>query len=308
MDAAGNYHLKRTTQGDLPQGFPASAVQPPPSTDLYIVSGSAYAPDENGKMIQVDSTPWSSSLETILRGFYGPGMWLLALPQGALTGAGSESRGGFQTTKYVVSGKIGGPTIAGTIWIDQASSALIGADLQVPAELLGLPGKPAPGPMKISLQVTRTEVAPITPPGVAQVPAAGATPGTTPAGGGSALDLSKAGLPPGFPIYPGAHNASGVAGLLVQFTVDADVRTVSDFYDKQLRASGWTGFSTGGAVQAGGEGSGSAATAGPPPSPTPVGWMSENTQIWTKGSWHVMIAYSLHPGGGTDLSITLAGQ
>jgi len=308
VDAAGNYHLRRTTQGDLPAGFPASKAQTPESTDLYVVSGSAYAPDASGGPAQLDYSTWSPSLEGALRGFYGPGMWLLILPKGSLTAAGSQSQGGFQTIEYHVSGEIETANLTGTIWIDHASGALVGADLQIPAQLLGIPGGPAAAPMKISLRVASAQVAPISPPGLTQTPAAGAPAASSSPGAGAGFTASQAGLPSGFPIYPGAHDLSGIPGQFVQFTVDTDVRTVSDFYEKQLKAGGWSGFSTGGAMPGGGEGEAPAPTAGPAPTATPLGWMSENLQIWSMGNRNITISYKQHPGGGTDLEITIGGE
>jgi hypothetical protein len=125
------------------------------------------------------------------------------------------------------------------------------------------------------------------------------------------FDLSQAGLPPDFPVFPGAHGFSGIPGTMVTYMVDADVRTASAFYDEKMTANGWTGLSTEGSIEAscGGDcGPVPTATPGPGPTETPEGWMLENMQLWTSGDKQVMINYSANPSGGTDIEILLMGQ
>ncbi|MCX6070533.1 MAG: hypothetical protein NTU91_06695 [Chloroflexi bacterium] len=125
------------------------------------------------------------------------------------------------------------------------------------------------------------------------------------------FDLSQAGLPPDFPVYTGAHGFSGIPGTMVTYTVDADVRAASAFYDEKMTANGWTGFSTGGADEGscGGDcGPVPTRTPGPGPTATPEGWMQANEQMWTRGDEQVMIMYSANSGGGTDVSIVFTGE
>jgi hypothetical protein len=132
----------------------------------------------------------------------------------------------------------------------------------------------------------------------------------TPEAGGE-FDLSEAGFPPDFPVFPGAYNFSGLPGSMVAFSVDADVRTASAFYDEQMRANGWTGFSTGGADEGscGGDcGPVPTKTPGPGPTATPEGWMRHNGQLWTSGDKQVMIDYSANSSGGADLMVVFTGQ
>jgi hypothetical protein len=134
--------------------------------------------------------------------------------------------------------------------------------------------------------------------------------GATPETGGE-FDLSQAGFPPDFPVFPGAHSFSGVPGTMVEYKVDADVRTASAFYDQKMKANGWTGFSTGGASQGecGGDcGPVPTRTPGPTPTGTPAGWMRENMQMWTSGNKQVTINYSVNSSGGADISIVFTGQ
>jgi hypothetical protein len=135
---------------------------------------------------------------------------------------------------------------------------------------------------------------------------------TTPQSGG-AFDVSQAGLPPDVLIYPGAHDFSGLPGVMVKFTADADVSTTSEFYDKAMKAAGWSGFSTGGASEGscGGDCGGNVLptkTPGPTPTATPLGWMQQNTQMWTSGTSQIMIMYTANPGGGTDIVITVTAK
>jgi hypothetical protein len=126
------------------------------------------------------------------------------------------------------------------------------------------------------------------------------------------FDLSEAGFPPDFPVFPGADNFSGLPGSMVAFSVDADVRTASAFYDENMKASGWTGFSTGGADEGscGGDDCGPVPTKtpGPGPTATPEGWMQHNGQVWTSGTKQVIIDYSANSSGGTDIMIVFTGE
>jgi hypothetical protein len=126
------------------------------------------------------------------------------------------------------------------------------------------------------------------------------------------FDLSQAGFPPDFPVFPGADNFSGLPGSMVAFSVDADVRTASAFYDENMKANGWTGFSTGGADEGscGGDDCGPVPTKtpGPGPTATPEGWMRHNGQMWTSGNLQVMIDYSANSSGGTDIMIVFTGE
>lgn len=133
---------------------------------------------------------------------------------------------------------------------------------------------------------------------------------TTPQPGGD-FDISQAGLPPDFPVFPGAHDFSGVPEAMVKYTADVDVRTASEFYDKAMKANGWTGFSTGGVSEGscGGDcGPVPTRTPGPTQTATPPGWMQENTQMWTSGTSQIMIMYTANPGGGTDIIITMTAK
>jgi hypothetical protein len=125
-------------------------------------------------------------------------------------------------------------------------------------------------------------------------------------------DLSQAGLPACFEIYPGGYGFSGIPGMMLSFTIDETVRTASEFYDKLLKKCGWSGFSTGGAIEGscGGDDCGPvpALTAGPSPTPAPEGWMEQNTQMWTSGTKQIMIDYSVNDAGCTEITVMFIGQ
>ncbi|RPI80191.1 MAG: hypothetical protein EHM41_23200 [Chloroflexi bacterium] len=162
IDSAGNYYLKKTFIGGLPEGYPQTVDSPPNSTELYVVDGIPYGPDQDGNIVKAEAVELASSLENLLLGVDGPGLWIKILPKGSLTVGGEEQRGGFQAKKYIVQSDIEGNQITGAIWVDQENQVLTGADLIVPGALLGSPDQPAENPLEIHFQVEKSEVSPIT--------------------------------------------------------------------------------------------------------------------------------------------------
>jgi hypothetical protein len=125
------------------------------------------------------------------------------------------------------------------------------------------------------------------------------------------MDLAAAGLPPGFPLYPGGHDFSGIQGMMVEYTVDADVRTASDFYAAQMAAGGYSDLLGGGGMtgECGGDcGPVPTHTPGPTPTSTPEGWMRSTDQVWMQGSKQISINYLANPDGTTDISIVFIGN
>jgi len=162
VDAAGNYHLKKTFEGGLPAEFPQAMGEPPDSTELYVVQGVAYGPDQSGEIVKAEASGLASQLETLLRGVNGPGLWINVLPDGSLAlQQNAEQKGGFQAAKYAVQGDIEGSAITGAIWVDPENQALIAAELNVPGALVSNPDQPAADPLKINFQVEKAEIAPI---------------------------------------------------------------------------------------------------------------------------------------------------
>ena len=123
-------------------------------------------------------------------------------------------------------------------------------------------------------------------------------------------DLSQADLPAGFPLYPGGHDYSWAPGLLLKYTVDADVRTASGFYAAQMGLGGYSDIAGGGGMtgECGGNDCGSVPTntPGPAPTATPQGWMGSTVQAWMKGSEQIVITFSANPDGTTDISVIFA--
>jgi hypothetical protein len=127
----------------------------------------------------------------------------------------------------------------------------------------------------------------------------------------TSTDLSQSNLPAGFPIYPGGHDFTWVPGLMLKYTVDADVRTASNFYATQMGAGGYSDLAGGGGLtgECGGDcGSAPTYTPGPTPTSTPEGWMGSTEQGWVKGSAQIVIDYLANPDGTTDISIVFAGK
>jgi hypothetical protein len=132
-----------------------------------------------------------------------------------------------------------------------------------------------------------------------------------PAKTATSIDLSQIDLPAGFPLYPGGHDFTSVAGLMLEYTVDADVRTASDFYAAQMKLGGYTDLAGGGGVtgECGGDcGPVPTHTPGPTPTATPEGWLRSTDQLWTKGDELIMINYLVKPDGTTDISIMFSSK
>ncbi len=131
-----------------------------------------------------------------------------------------------------------------------------------------------------------------------------------PAQTATSTDLSQANLPEGFPLYPGGHDYTWVAGMMLEYTADADVRTTSSFYAKQMLAGGYSDLAAGGATgECGGDcGPVPTKTPGATPTATPEGWMRSTDQAWMKGNELIMINYLVNPDGTTDISIVFAGK
>jgi len=134
---------------------------------------------------------------------------------------------------------------------------------------------------------------------------------STPTQTAPSSDLSQADLPVGFPIYPGGHGYSWVPGLMLKYTVDADVRTASGFYAAQMGAGGYSDLAGGGGMtgECGGDcGLAPTYTPGSTPTSTPEGWMMSTQQGWMKGSEQIIINYSANPDGTTNITIVFAGK
>jgi hypothetical protein len=99
-------------------------------------------------------------LSSLLHGPNGPGLWLDLLPAGSLTTAGQESVGGFAAEKYTVNGSVNDQTITGSLWYE--AHALVQVELHIPAALLEPDRSDAQGELKITLEVQKADVPPVT--------------------------------------------------------------------------------------------------------------------------------------------------
>lgn len=160
IDARGNLHLVEPY--DL--GAELQATVTPPEAgwgefELFIVDGHAY-PRMSGEAVTLDDT-YLTTLEATLRSPDGPGMWLLWAGTEELEPAAHEDMGGFSAIRYPVDATLGDGTIQGTIWMDEASLALVRAELSISPALISTSADRAGGPLEIRFEVERSDVPPI---------------------------------------------------------------------------------------------------------------------------------------------------
>jgi hypothetical protein len=152
IDSTGNMQVKYSLPGVdaklLPKGVDPKTMQT--SSELFILSGKAYQPtdqDPNWMAAPFDED-YLPKLSQTLHGPDGPGLWLDMLPDGSVSSVGKDSVGGFETNKYSVNGKVGGPTITGMLWFEPQADALVQSQLNVPAAMVSDPSKPQSGELK----------------------------------------------------------------------------------------------------------------------------------------------------------------
>jgi hypothetical protein len=162
VDTSGNIHLS------MPLSIPDDTVAvsdftAPPDFELFIIDGTAYTRIGADIPLTPDDS-YLSMVEDLLFGPEGPGLWLALIPVDGFTAAGSETFGGFSTTKYAVDGPVNVFYVTGTIWVDEESSALVGADLLIPEGLFFPAGSGLSGDVRISFLVEKMDISPITTP------------------------------------------------------------------------------------------------------------------------------------------------
>jgi hypothetical protein len=162
IDSAGNTHLWIK----VPTNEAFMADQPPDAPlpgdfELMIVGGNAYT-RIGGEGEAVKDNSYLTMLADTLNGPEGPGLWLSILPEEDYTPAGTESYGGFHAAKYTVDGQLEKGNVAGTVWVDNQSGALVGADLTVSNGLFFPPGTNRSGDVRITFMVQHTTVPTIT--------------------------------------------------------------------------------------------------------------------------------------------------
>jgi hypothetical protein len=156
VDADGNQWIRLTTP--LPDGSTVGSENPEWNTaEIFVLDGEAYsrmgmtgpaapAPDENDAFIQ------------LMYGPNAPVLWLMLVPEDAITETIPESRGGFDTTRYTVEGSLDAGDVWGEFWVDSATGALVGANLSVSESLLHSVESGTPGEVLIYFSVERAEI------------------------------------------------------------------------------------------------------------------------------------------------------
>jgi hypothetical protein len=125
--------------------------------EIYVVDGEAYS--RVGKEGPAESSPeQAGALRRLLYNATGPGLWLALLPEGSLQAAGTDTTGGFTATKYTVNGSVEEGTIRGTIWLEEGTKTLVGADLAVSESLFYPPSSGRAGTVAIRLTVEKADV------------------------------------------------------------------------------------------------------------------------------------------------------
>jgi hypothetical protein len=156
FDAAGNQYLS-TIMPEDPDSAVTSESPDWNILELYIVDGAAYV--RTGRTGSAESTPdqadyWRSTLY----GPLGPGMWLLLLPEEDFTPAGKETRGGFDTTKYTVDGRLDAGAIRGLFWVDGDTGALVAAEFSLDESLFHPVEEDSGGKAQIAFSVEKADI------------------------------------------------------------------------------------------------------------------------------------------------------
>jgi hypothetical protein len=160
VDDAGNVHLMQSVT--LPSDLPATPPSEEWSTfEFYLIDGVAYSRASMEGLATPDDAA-AGALEQALSGPDSPAFWLSLLPEDAMSPSGSETISGFEATRYNTDGQIKKGTVAGTVWLENGSEALVGANLTVSESLFFPQGTGHAAEVSITLTVERAEVPEIT--------------------------------------------------------------------------------------------------------------------------------------------------
>jgi hypothetical protein len=156
VDAEGNERIEMNLP--VPEGSSGAAASPDANVlEIYVIDGAAYS--RVGKEGPAESSPEQlDSLHGMLYNPAGPGFWLELLSEGSVQAAGNETTGGFQAVRYTVNGSLEEGTIRGTIWLEEKTDTLIGADLAVSESLFYPPDSGRTGTVAIRLTVEKADV------------------------------------------------------------------------------------------------------------------------------------------------------
>ena len=231
VDSAGNYRITKTYSSGGVEALAASKDV----TEAYIIDGSAYYPDDEGKWVQYTGKEVCAQLETLLRGPDGPGLWLDLLPNDSYNFKGDGALEFFESKVYVIDGEISGRPVSGEITLQKGTFALLRADFTLPDSLFH-PETPASTPMIMSFTVEMEDVSPFTvdTSNVVQPDEESAAGGQTspPEGAGEEGALAD------MPVYEGAENVHFLQGMLM-YTTSAARDDVAQFYQEQMPALGY---------------------------------------------------------------------
>jgi hypothetical protein len=157
IDPSGNLHL--TQPFSLPPDVQLESTPESNGWDqfeVYIVNGHAYTLTGEGEVSEDAAS--LTMLEDALRGPEGPGLWLVLAGTRDLEPAAHEQTGGFNAIRYPVNASLEEGTVTGTLWMDEASLALVRADLKISPLLFSDPASPANGDLSITLDVVRKDI------------------------------------------------------------------------------------------------------------------------------------------------------
>ncbi len=156
VDGSGNQRIEMAIPA--PEEFTITPESPDANIfEIFVVSGEAYL--RTGKTGSAEANPEQNDfLSRTLYSPTAPGMWLILLPEESFTPAGKESRGGFETTKYAVNGSVESGAVTGAFWVDDATGALVGAELTVSEAILRPDKNGSGGVLTIEFSVERAEV------------------------------------------------------------------------------------------------------------------------------------------------------
>jgi hypothetical protein len=156
IDSQGNIHLTLAKiQPRLPTPMPVEAF--PKDFELFIVDKQAYTRMSYEDPLTLDNSYLTLLADTLFSP-EGPGLWLSIVPEAGYTLAGKESFGGFNTTMYMVNGKLEKGTVNGKIWVADQQKALVRAELVIAEGLFYPPGSRAGGDVRINLKIQQANI------------------------------------------------------------------------------------------------------------------------------------------------------
>ncbi|MBN2386697.1 MAG: hypothetical protein JXB85_06715 [Anaerolineales bacterium] len=159
IDNSGNVHLTFALPIP-PETIPVLEFSGTDTFAFFIIDGTAYT-STAGEAAALADDAYLTMPEDILFGPDGPSLWLTLLAENSFTPAGAQADNGFEATKYTLDGQIDEGSIAGTIWVDNLSNALIGADITISESLFYPPDSGHQGTVQIARAVQSVDLLPV---------------------------------------------------------------------------------------------------------------------------------------------------